>query len=163
MKTGGINIRPMRAADAAAVAGMTRALADFHRDGTSVGEAHLLAHCLGPNAMGSVLVATAGKRLVGFALCYDWLNVARGVKTRHIDLMFVRAEYRRRGLGGAMLKALAARAIAEGCVHVTVGALTSNEIANKFYRGLGFEARTDSAGNFRLTEAGLAALATRGD
>ena len=66
MKTGGINIRPMRAADSAAVAGMTRALADFHRDGTSVGEAHLLAHCLGPNTMGSVLVATAGKRLVGF-------------------------------------------------------------------------------------------------
>ncbi len=151
----------MRASDAAAVAGLARALADFHGDASSVTERHFREHCLGPKKMGAVLIALSGKRRVGFVLTYDWRNALRDVRVRHIDLMFVREDFRKQGVGAALMRATAQRAIDEGCGRLTVGALVSNDGANRFYRKLGFEPGNQTASQYGLGGEGLQALSMR--
>jgi ribosomal protein S18 acetylase RimI-like enzyme len=155
------SVRRMRTADLTAVAEMTQALAAFHGDSATVNARYMREHCLGPNKLGAVLVAISGRHPVGFVLTYDWMNFVRSIRIRHIDLMFVQAEFRRRGVGEALMKTAAVLAIEEGCSRLTVSAQSDNEQANGFYQKLGFESRPDDANRYRLTAAGLQALATR--
>jgi ribosomal protein S18 acetylase RimI-like enzyme len=153
----------MRAADLVAVAAMTQALAEFHGDTATVHAGYMRQHCLGPKKLGSVLVAVAARQPIGFVLTYDWLSVVQNIRVRHIDLMFVLADFRRRGVGEALMKASAALAVREGCGRITVGAQQDNEHANSFYQKLGFESRADQSNRYRLAAPGLLALSKRGD
>jgi ribosomal protein S18 acetylase RimI-like enzyme len=153
----------MRTADLTAVADMTQALADFHGDTATVNARYMREHCLGPKKLGAVLVAISGRHPVGFVLTYDWMNFVRNIRVRHIDLMFVQADFRRRGVGESLMKTAAALAIEEGCGRLTVSAQSNNEQANSFYQKLGFESRPDDANRYQLTAAGLLALSKRTD
>jgi ribosomal protein S18 acetylase RimI-like enzyme len=152
----------MRGADVMAVAEMTQALADFHGDTASVNARYMHEHCLGPKKLGSVLVAVSGRHPIGFVLTYDWMNFVRNIRIRHIDLMFVQAEFRRRGVGEALMKAAATLALAEECGRMTVSAQSDNVQANDFYRKLGFESRPNDAHRYHLAAAGLVALSKTG-
>jgi ribosomal protein S18 acetylase RimI-like enzyme len=157
------NVRRMRGADVMAVAEMTQALADFHGDTASVNARYMHEHCLGPKKLGSVLVAVSGRHPVGFVLTYDWMNFVRNTRVRHIDLMFVQADFRRRGVGEALMKVAATLAVEDECGRMTVSAQADNEQANGFYRKLGFESRPSDSNRYHLTDAGLLALSKRTD
>jgi ribosomal protein S18 acetylase RimI-like enzyme len=151
----------MRGTDVMAVAEMTQALADFHGDTASVNARYMHEHCLGPKKLGSVLVAVSGRHPIGFVLTYDWMNFVRNARVRHIDLMFVQADFRRRGVGEALMKTAATLAVEDGCERMTVSAQADNVQANDFYLKLGFESRADESNRYRLAAAGILALSKR--
>jgi ribosomal protein S18 acetylase RimI-like enzyme len=153
----------MRAADVVAVADMVHALAEFHSGSAEITATDLRKNSLGPDRLCSVLVAVADGQPIGFVLTYDWHNFVQNIRVRHIDLMFVVADFRRRGVGETMMTTTATHAIKDGCGRITVGAQQNNEHANGFYKKLGFYYLADPSNRYRLGDTGLLALSQRGD
>jgi GNAT superfamily N-acetyltransferase len=156
-------IRSMIAGDVVAVAAMARALADFHGEEGGVTARHLSEHCLGADRQGSVTLALIGDAPVGFALTYDRSNAGGRAAARHIDQVFVDADRRRRGVGEALIRAVARKALDQGFGRLTVGAAVGNAPANAFYRKLGFAPRAAGASQYSIRDTSLRALAARGD
>lgn len=151
-------IRPMRASDKSAVAAMIVSLAAFHGDVGFTANVAILDCCLGRKKRADVLVALHGKNPVGFSATYDHVNLVSGHKVRHIDLIFVEAEHRRRGIGVALVAAIAKKAASDGFARVSVRARNDNDLANDFYTKLGFSKRTDATSQYTLRDpAGLGA------
>lgn len=95
------------------------------------------------------VVAEAGGAAVGYALC----NRAYSSWTRralYVEDLYVRAPWRRRGVGAALLRHVCARAAAFNVRRVDWHVLEDNAPAQRFYARLG-------ARDLRLTE-GRAAL-----
>ena len=154
MTVNDLAIRPMRSADAGDLSRMVTALAAFHGDTATATEQDFVTFCLGRKRLATILVACADGRAVGFSACRDWANLVRGSKVRHIDLIFVDAEYRHLGIGAALIRAVARAARDAGCNRVTVGAAADNELAARFYLKLGFTVRKDHSTQYALTDLG---------
>ena len=75
-------------------------------------------------------VAEEGGDLIGAAAGYSWGGICE------LRQVWVRADHRRRGLGGALLEAAVAEAARRGCAHVTL--TTYDFQAPEFYRRHGF-------------------------
>lgn len=135
----GVAVRPAGRGDAEVVAAMAGApgrgrgtpprftAAAFLRDGFS-----------GTPAF-RALVAEGGGETVGYAVyCpgYDTDTAARGV---WLADLYVRPAFRRRGVGRALLRALAARARADGAHWMAWSVLARNRGARRFYRRLAGE------------------------
>lgn len=149
-------IRPMRASDKSAVAAMIVSLAAFHGDVGFTANVAILDCCLGRKKLADVLLAFQGKSPVGFSATYDHVNMVSGHKLRHIDLIFVEAEHRRRGIGVALVAAIAKKAASDGFARVSVRARNDNDLANDFYTKLGFSKRIDTTSQYTLRDpAGL--------
>ncbi len=140
-------IRPATPDDAETVCELICALAEFeklrHKANPSP---HRLARQLAPDSSppcGSLLAEADGGGAVGFALYYykyssfltDW-----GV---HLEDLFVRPEYRRRGIGTDLLRAVARLAVESNCGRLELSVLDWNRGALDLYEGLGAEPLSD--------------------
>ncbi len=98
----------------------------------------------GPQA--EVLVAEAPAeptRVVGFALFFHNYSTFLGRHGLYLEDLFVLPEYRRTGLGTALLRALARIAVERGCGRLEWAVLDWNEPAIRFYRSLGAQLLDD--------------------
>ena len=153
-------VRGFEPADAETVAAMIRDLAAFHGDEAAAAAPDLLRYGLGVHRLSTVWVALLGGLPCGFAATYDWMNYVGGFPVRNIDLFFVRDGVRRRGVGRALLGAIARDAEASTCRRMTVGAEADNPGANAFYRRVGFVLRDVRANRYVVSGDALARLAS---
>jgi ribosomal protein S18 acetylase RimI-like enzyme len=154
-----ISIRAMRAADADVVLEMMRGLAAFHGDASSPNKETLLAFALGRAKLAHVLIAFHRGAPAGFVLTYDQANFILGFRKRHIDLIYVEEAFRREGIGAALVKAVARGALAAGCRRITVNAVATNDLANRFYTKLGFQNRPACSTQFLISGDDIQSLA----
>jgi GNAT superfamily N-acetyltransferase len=75
----------------------------------------------------------------------------------YVEDVYVRPAYRGHGVGQAMFRHLAQRAVAQGCARVEWSVLAWNEPAIKFYEGLGAAPQSDWH-RYRLAGEALAEL-----
>jgi GNAT superfamily N-acetyltransferase len=140
-------IRAGTPADVGAVVDCWVALAADQREHAS----HLLAE---PNrlaitdsiamatAVGLVVVAEHGGRIVGFAMAHQELDgLQRDVTLGVVDAMYVEPVARGDGLGAALLAAIEAALARRGADHVALEVLTSNARARRFYDRAGYRER----------------------
>jgi len=83
------------------------------------------------------LIAEERGRVVGYALyfaAYDTDDAARGF---YLQDLYVRPEARRRGVGRALMAALARACAADGGSYLFWNALARNRAARAFYRRIG--------------------------
>jgi GNAT superfamily N-acetyltransferase len=141
----GWQVRPARPEDAPAVAVAVAALL-AELGGTPPAraaiEAEASAHIADPS-LGIVLVASAEGDVVG-ALTASWaraIQVAGRLLT--IEVLWTRREWRDRGVGAALVEALAPAAAAEGAGRVEVGlpreSFAALRATERFYLANGFE------------------------
>jgi GNAT superfamily N-acetyltransferase len=141
----GWTVRPGRTEDVPAVAAAVAALLG-ELGGTppprAAIEAEARAHVEDPS-LGIVLVAGEGDDLVG-VLTASWaraIQVAGRLVT--IEVLWTRSEWRDRGVGAALVEALAAAAAAEGAGRVEVGlpreSFPALRATERFYLANGFE------------------------
>lgn len=93
----------------------------------------------GPAPAFRALVAEGGGETLGYAVCcpgYDADTAARGV---WLADLYVRPEFRRCGVGRALLRALAAGARDDGARWMAWSVLARNRAARRFYRRLARE------------------------
>jgi GNAT superfamily N-acetyltransferase len=81
--------------------------------------------------------------VAGFALFFHNFSTFLGRPGIYLEDLFVRPQFRRRGIGKALFNRLAQVAVARGCGRLEWAVLDWNEPALRFYRALGAEAMSD--------------------
>jgi GNAT superfamily N-acetyltransferase len=109
-----------------------------------------------------VLQAPEAKRVVGFALFFHNYSTFLGRRGLYLEDLFVLPEYRRRGYGTALLRALARIAVDRACGRFEWAVLDWNEPAIRFYRSLGAQ-QLEEWRICRVTGPALERLAVLGE
>src|SRR5262249_41541029 len=125
--------------DAEAIASLVRELAVYEKleKYARASPDDLRRHLFGPRPFAEVILAEVGSTPVGFALFFHTFSTFRGQPGLYLEDLFVRPEHRGRGIGKALLGALAGIATARGCAKLEWIVLDWNESAIGFYRSLG--------------------------
>ncbi len=119
-----------------------RELAEYERLAHTVtATPELLAEQLfGPTAAAEVVIAREGDEPVGFAVFFHNFSTFVGRRGLYLEDLYVRPDRRGRGVGGALLRHVAALAVERGCGRLEWAVLDWNEPAIRFYRALGARA-----------------------
>jgi diamine N-acetyltransferase len=124
----------------------------------SASEADIARSLFGDNPRAFCDIAEWNGEAAGFALWFYNFSTFRGAHGIYLEDLFVRPHFRGHGLGKALLKNLAARAVREGCARVEWAVLDWNAPSIAFYKSLG-AVPMDEWTVFRLTGAALGTLA----
>jgi GNAT superfamily N-acetyltransferase len=156
----GLFIREARPHDAALVFEFIKALAEYEKlsHDVATNEAEIAKALFGSSPRVFCDIAEWNGIPAGFALWFYNFSTFRGRHGIYLEDLFVRPDFRGRGIGKALLANLAKRAVASGCARVEWSVLDWNTPSIDFYKSLG-AVPMDEWAIFRLTGDALHALA----
>jgi GNAT superfamily N-acetyltransferase len=133
-----LTIRPATIADVALLRTLIRELAEFERelDLCRIEEADLARDGFGTSPKFRALIAHWDGYPAGYALFFNYYSTWAGPGLFLEDL-FVRDQFRSRGIGKALLAAVAGIAVQQNCYGLRWEVLDWNEKAIEFYKSLG--------------------------
>ena len=133
------HLRAAVPADAPALVGLIRELADFEHLShlVRVTPDQLAQHLFGPRPAAEAVVAELEGRLVGFALFFTNFSTFLGQPGLYLEDLYVQPAQRGRGLGRALLSHLGALAVERGCGRFEWSVLDWNANAIRFYEKMG--------------------------
>ena len=122
-----------------------RSLAAFEREPDAVKntEKALLRHGFGPNPFFFCLIAEQDGQSAGFALYFYKFSTFLTLPGIWLEDLFVYPQFRRNGIGRALLQRVANIAVEQGCGRLEWTALEWNKLATDFYKRLGAEELSD--------------------
>ena len=125
--------------DVPTVLQMIRDLAEYERmsDEVVATESGLREALFGPRPAAEVIIASVGRRAAGFALFFHNFSTFVGRQGLYLEDLFVKPEFRGRGLGKRLLAELARIAVERRCGRLEWAVLDWNEPAIGFYKRLG--------------------------
>ena len=152
-------VRPATVNDVTLLRTLIRELAAFERelDSCKIEEADLARDGFGANPRFRALIAEWGRQPAGYALFFDYYSTWTG-RGLFLEDVFVREQFRGKGIGQALLSAVARIAVRENCYGVQWEVLDWNEKAIALYKSLGAEFR-DRWRPVSLTDDALRLLA----
>jgi GNAT superfamily N-acetyltransferase len=135
-----LTIRPATIADSALIRRFIWELASYEKEPEKVQttEADIARDGFGANAQFRTLIAEWSAEPAGFALFFSYYSTWRGTGF-YLEDLFVRPEFRGRGIGGALFARVARAAEQEGRSFVKWAVLDWNTPAIKMYKALGAE------------------------
>ena len=138
-------ISPATEADVPVLLTMIRELAEFERLAQEVViSAELLnASLFGERPVATALLARAEDKVAGYAIYYRTFSTFVGRPGVFLEDIYVRPDFRQRGLGRALLEAVGKNCVRLGGGRLEWNALNWNENALRFYRGLGARVMDD--------------------
>ena len=153
-------IRTATAADAPQILAFVRALAAYERapDAVEATAEALLRDGFGPQPFFRCLIAEYDGHPAGFALYFFNYSTWMGRPGIYLEDIFVEPPFRGRGIGKALLKQVAAAALANNCPRLQWEVLDWNTPAIEFYRSMGAEF-LDEWRNVRISGEALERLA----
>ena len=135
-------IRPATIHDTALLRSMIRELAEFEHEleWVTIREEDLARDGFGGSPRFRALIAEWDGNAAGYALFFHYFStwVGRGL---FLEDLFVREEFRKRGIGKALLAEVAGIAVREQCCGIHWEVLDWNERAIELYKALGAEFR----------------------
>jgi len=133
-----LTIREATPADVPEMLALIRDLAIYEREPNAVvaTEADLLRDGFGPRPVFQCLMAEWEGKPAGFALYFPFYSTWRGNAGVHLEDLFVRPEFRRRGIAKALFARLAAIALSSGD-RFQWNVLDWNQPAIDFYQQMG--------------------------
>lgn len=143
MTSEGVTVRPAVPDDLAAIMGFIRALAEYERltHECVATDAQIGAALFGSPQRLYALIAEVEAQPAGMALWFYTFNTFIGRPSMYLEDLFVSPAFRGRGVARCVFRALARRAVAEGCARIEWAVLEWNEMALRFYRSLGAKPR----------------------
>jgi diamine N-acetyltransferase len=157
----GYTLRDARPGDEATVARLVRELAAYekleHEALATDGDFRGLMFGEAPLLFG--LIAEADGDAIGIGLYYRNVSTFTGRAGIYVEDVYVVPDWRGRGIGGAIFRTIAGRALAMGCVRMEWSVLDWNQPAIDFYRAIGAKGMDEWTVQ-RLDGAALTALAT---
>lgn len=154
-----INIRYANLSDSALVYSLIRELAEFEgmADQITATEEEL-TDTIFNKKQASVLIAEYGDRPAGFALFYPVYSTFCGRQNLFLEDLYVRELYRGKGIGKALMRALAGIALQMGAQRLDWYVLEDNKAAESFYRRLGAAPLQDRR-TYRMSTKSIESLA----
>jgi len=158
-----LTIRPATAADVPLILDFIRALAEYERAPQEAVATRddLLRDGFGPEPKFRVVIADWEQQPAGFAFFFHHYSTWRGRAGLYLEDLFVRPEFRGKGIGKALLRYLAQVAVRENCYGMRWQVLDWNTPAIDFYKALGAEIMQEWL-TVRLTGDALHRLAEDG-
>ena len=140
-----IEVRAVGPADVPQVAAFIRDLARYERleHQVDLDETRLGEHLCGPQPACGALLARTGVEPVGFALFFPTYSTFRTQPCLWLEDLFVVPAHRGRGVGLALLRAVAAEAVRRGCPRLDWAVLDWNTPAIGFYERHGARVLAD--------------------
>jgi GNAT superfamily N-acetyltransferase len=120
----------------------------------------LRSHLFGDRAYAEAIVAELGDLTIGFALFFPTYSTFLTQPGIHLEDVFIQPEYRRQGVGKALMTAMAKIAHDRGCGRLEWSVLEWNQNAIDFYQSLGATILPDWK-TCRMTAETLAEIATK--
>jgi len=156
-----LTLRDARPADVPAVLRFVRALAEYERLAHAVRatEADFHRALFGDPPRAHALLAERDGAAVGFALWCHNFSTFEGRHGLYVEDVFVDPAHRGAGIGRAIFRDLARRAVAGGCARMEWSVLDWNAPAVGFYRAIGATGMDEWTVQ-RLSGDALRALAT---
>jgi GNAT superfamily N-acetyltransferase len=156
-----LKIRPATANDVDAIFELIRGLAAYEQLTDKVtGNSDLLrSHLFGSRPYAESIVADVDGQIVGFGLFFYTYSTFLTQPGLYLEDVFVRPEYRRQGIGKALMMSVAKTAFDRGCGRLEWSVLDWNQPAIEFYQSLGATILPDWK-TCRMTAAILAEIAT---
>ena len=153
------NIRPATPDDIPEILAFIRELADYEREPQAAVATHadLLRDGWGPTPRFHCLIATWQDQPAGFALYFYNYSTWRGHAGIYLEDLFVRPQYRAKGIGKSLLARVAAIATAEDCPRLEWAVLNWNQLAIDFYNSIGAQPMSEWT-TMRLSGSALATL-----
>jgi len=157
-------VRTASAEDVPLILTLIKELAEYERLSHEVvaTEDSLKTWLFGERPVAEALVAEHGKEAAGFALFFHNFSTFLGKPGIYLEDVYVRPEYRGRGIGKALLARLAKLAKERGCGRLEWSVLDWNEPSIRFYESLGAVALDDWT-VYRVTGDALDRLARPDD
>jgi GNAT superfamily N-acetyltransferase len=161
-------VRAAVAADVESIGALVRELADYERelDAVLATVDDFRAALFGSNPRAHCHVAEVsgpdGPVVVGIALWFVSFSTWRGRHGVWLEDLYVQPEYRRLGLGRALLEALAQICVERGYRRLEWSVLDWNTSAQDFYRSLGAEPQSEWT-TWRIDNEALVKLGTSTD
>lgn len=158
-EAGGAAIRAARPADAPGILRLIRALAEYEKLAHEVvaSEEALRQTLFGAQPAAEVLLAEVDGRAVGMALFFQNYSTFLAKPGIYLEDLFVEPACRGRGIGKALLRAVARLAVQRGCGRFEWSVLDWNQPAIDFYKSLGARPLDDWT-TFRVTGEALRKL-----
>lgn len=142
---GAVVVRPAGPEDVAHVARFIRELARYEKleHHLDLDLQRLREHLGGPQPQCGALLALLDGEPVGFALFFPTYSTFRTRSCLHLEDLFVQPDRRGHGIGLALLRAVAAVAVARGCPRLDWNVLDWNTSAIGFYERQGAQLLSD--------------------
>lgn len=133
-----LSIRSATIDDLALLHAMIRELADFEGEAgaVTIREEDLARDGFGDNPKFRALIAEWNGEAAGYAVFFEYYSTWAG-RALFLEDLFVREAFRRRGVGTALLSAVARIALAENCYGIHWEVLDWNETAINLYKSMG--------------------------
>lgn len=112
----------------------------------------------GDGAFVEGLIAFDGDDAIGYALFFPYFASFRGQRGLYLEDIYIKQEYRGKGVGEAMLKEIASTAEKRGFERIDFMVLDWNTPAVKFYEKLG-AIRDEDERHFKFTDEAFKKLA----
>lgn len=137
-----LRIRPATAGDAGSLLAMIRELAEFEHElqWVTIREEDLVRDGFGSDPHFHALIAEWDDQIAGYALFYGYYSTWAG-RGLFLEDLFVRENFRGRGIGTALLARVAHAAVEQHCYGVHWEVLHWNEKAIGLYASMGAEFR----------------------
>ena len=157
------DIRFARPEDVATILRFVRELAEFEREADKVVATEDLLHeaMFGERPVAEAVIAERDGEPLGMALFFHNFSTWTGWRGLYLEDLYVTPEARGSGVGGALLRHLAAIAVDRGCTRFEWAVLDWNEKAISFYKSMGAEPMDEWTVN-RVSGDALTKLAGRG-
>ena len=140
-----LKIRQATAADAPLIMTMIRGLAEFERelDQVSATTEDLAREGFGSEPHFHALIAEWDGKPIGYAVYFFTFSTWTGRQSLFVEDLFIRENFRKKGIGKAMLRHMAKIARERNCYGMRWEVLNWNTPAIEFYRSLGATLQTD--------------------
>ncbi len=141
----GVEIRTASPDDVGLILSFIRELAEYEKLDHEVvaSEQDLRETLFGDRTVAEVLIAEHESRPAGFALFFHNYSTFLGKPGIYLEDLFVRPEFRGKGIGRSLLEHLVRLGRERGCGRLEWWVLDWNEPAIRFYESLGAEAMSD--------------------
>jgi len=134
-----LSIRAATIDDATLLVALIHELAEFDRLGheASVTEEDIIRDGFGPTPRFRAVIAESDGQVAGYAVFFEFYSTFQGRGGLFLDDIYVRAAFRKRGIGKALVAHVAGIAWKEGYFSMRWEVLDWNTPAIDFYRKLG--------------------------
>ncbi len=154
-----IQIRKSTPDEVPAIVRLMREFADYENlsDYCQITDERLSDVMFGDDAFVEGLVAFHESKPIGYAMFYPYFASFRGQCGYYLEDIFIAEDFRRNGLGEAMVRIIAKLAQQRGFERIDFQVLEWNSPAVKFYEKLG-AIRDDSERHFKFIDSAFSSL-----